>query len=138
MSSVRSCSYVHLPLQAILKKSYVYTNNLSAVTLSRQSQLWQCQQGAATVLTMVLKRRFPASSIPTERKLTLLMICSIALNGSRTSGSHALEETNHLHRFDRGEELAKALLRCQQVLLVGVSGRKLSRRWTMGIYWQAW
>ena len=103
--------YVLLPLQAILK-SY----NTTTHVLSRQSHLWQCQQGAANVLALVLKL-CPSSSISSERKLQLLMICSMALN--------ATEEKSSQDKLDRGEEHAKAMMRCLQTLIDGIPGDQI-------------
>ena len=102
--------YVMLPLQAILK-SY----NKPAGNSSRQSQLWKSQEGAATVLTQVL-RLCPSSSISLDLKLLLLPLCVFAMNASKTTDTVG-PETASLRRLDRGEEHDKALLRCLLELL---------------------
>ena len=113
--------FVILPLIAILK-SY----NRPALHLSRQSQLWKSQQGAATVLMQVLSL-CPPNTISSEQKRHLLLVCVMALNANKNLDTMELEMTTS-KRLDRGEEHDKALLRCLQALLhenAGIEGGEI-------------
>lgn len=114
-------TYVMVPLQAILN-----CYNKRSVHLSRQSQVWKSQQGAATVLTQVL-RLCPPTSISLNHKLQLLTICVAAMNANKRIDT-VEPATVSSRRLDRGEEHDKALLRCLQELLqekAGIPGAEI-------------